>query len=148
MNKVKEVVKELLSSAKIDGYFTNHSLRRTGGTRLFQAGIERKLVKEVTGHRSDAVDCYQLTSDEQREEISRVISGESVVKYDKSCKKNEESGEVKLSDSQVQRPNSVCCCNCEKHVGLNIGQIINETISKNMKEGTTIIKLEIELCNK
>ena len=34
-NKVKEVVKQLLSSAKIDDYFTNHSLRCSGSTRLF-----------------------------------------------------------------------------------------------------------------
>ena len=47
---VKKVVKDLLMSAKIDGYFTNHSRRRTGGTHLFQAGVERKLVKEFTGH--------------------------------------------------------------------------------------------------
>ena len=39
-NKLKEVVKNLLMSAKIDGYFTNHSLRRSGSTRLFQTGVE------------------------------------------------------------------------------------------------------------
>ena len=39
-NKLKEVVKDLLSSAKIDGYFTNHSLRRSGGSHLFQAGVD------------------------------------------------------------------------------------------------------------
>ena len=36
-NKLKEVVKELLSSAKIDGYFTNHSLRRTGGNTFISS---------------------------------------------------------------------------------------------------------------
>ena len=63
----------MMKDANIEGFFTNHRLRRTGGTRLFRAGVDRKLVKEVTGHRSDAVDAYQITSDEQRKHMSRVI---------------------------------------------------------------------------
>ena len=39
-----KVVKDLMKIAEIDGFFTNHSLRRTGGTRLFQAGVSRKLI--------------------------------------------------------------------------------------------------------
>ena len=42
INSLKKVVKNLLGKANIDGYFTNHSLRRTGGSHLFQAGIDRK----------------------------------------------------------------------------------------------------------
>ena len=64
-NSIAMVVKELMKAANIDGFFTNHSLRRIGSTRLFRACVERKLVKEVTGHRSDAVDAYQITSDFQ-----------------------------------------------------------------------------------
>ena len=37
-NTIGKVVKELMKAAKIEGFFTNHSLRRTGGTRLFRAG--------------------------------------------------------------------------------------------------------------
>ena len=40
----------------------------------FQAGVECKLVREVTGHKSDAIDQYQVTSDLQREELSKIIS--------------------------------------------------------------------------
>ena len=71
---LSKVVKKLLSDAKIDGYFTNHSLRRSVPTHLFQAGVERKLVKEVTGHRSDALDCYQITTNDQRRNISSIIA--------------------------------------------------------------------------
>ena len=73
-NSIAKVVKELMKEAKIDVFFTNHSLRRSGCTRLFNAGIDRKLVKEATGHRSDAVDAYQVTSDEQRLTMSKVIA--------------------------------------------------------------------------
>ena len=66
VNTLRKVVRKLLKSAELDGYFTNHSLRRSGTTRLFQAGVERKIVKEYTGHTSDAVDQYQITSADQR----------------------------------------------------------------------------------
>ena len=62
-NTISKVVQEMVKLAKIDGFFMNHSLRQLGGVRLFRAGIDRKLVKEMTGHRSEA---YQITSDEQR----------------------------------------------------------------------------------
>ena len=42
INKVRQVVKDLLKDAGLDGYFTNHSLRRTAATRLFQAGAKCK----------------------------------------------------------------------------------------------------------
>ena len=38
-NKIKEAVNKLLSDAKTDGYFTNHSLRCSGGSHLFQVGV-------------------------------------------------------------------------------------------------------------
>ena len=142
-NKIKEVVKNLLSSAKIDGYFTNHSLRRSGGTRLFQAGVDRKLVKEVTGHRSDAVDAYQITSDEQRESLSKIIAGET----SKTC---ENVGKVTTKDAivpVVEASCDKCRCTCHKQNRLNVGEIVNEMVSKNMKTGKTVIKLEIEITN-
>ena len=56
VHTISKITADLMKKGDIEGYFTNHSLRRTGGTRLFRAGIDRKLVKEVTGHCSDAVD--------------------------------------------------------------------------------------------
>ena len=47
---------EPMEKANILGFFTNHSLRCNSGTRLFQSGVDRKLIKESTGHCSDAVD--------------------------------------------------------------------------------------------
>ena len=76
VNKVRSVVKDMLKSAGLDGFFTNHSLRRTAATRLFQSGQNVKLIKEVTGHISDAVEKYETTSDAQRMRISSIIQGE------------------------------------------------------------------------
>ena len=146
-NKIKEVVKDLLSSAEIDGYFTNHSLRRSGGTRLFQAGVDRKLVKEVTGHRSDAVDCYQITSEEQREKLSTIIAcnvEENIEKSSNNVEKNvDKTREITKIDSES------CTCKCLKHSNYktNIGEIVNEMVERNLKTGKTVIKLEIHIQN-
>ena len=51
----------MLKNANLDGFFTNHSLHRSGTTRLFHAGIDKKIIREFTGHRSDAIDQYQVT---------------------------------------------------------------------------------------
>ena len=36
-------------------------------------------MKEVTGHKSDAVDAYQITSDLQRQEMSNIIQNNQEV---------------------------------------------------------------------
>ena len=72
-NSIGKVISKLMSDAGYEGFFSGHSLRRTGGSRLFQAGVQRKLVKECTGHSSDAVDAYQITSDNQRATISNIL---------------------------------------------------------------------------
>ena len=75
VNSIRSTVSQMLKDAKLDGYFTNHSLRSSGTTRLFQAGVDKKLIKEFTGHSSDAGDNDQVTSDQQRCEISAIIAG-------------------------------------------------------------------------
>ena len=147
-NTLRQTVKEMLKSAKLDGYFTNHSLRRTGTTRLFQAGIDRKLVKEFTGHRSDAVDQYQITSDRQREVISKVIEGANVLEEQKN--QNMQSG--KSSEiAEANDTNDGCVCKCKNKINPNcnpsdIGNII-DTIVKSGKGGKTVVKFEIEFYN-
>ena len=34
---------------------TNHTLRATGATALFNAGVPEKLIRDVTGHRSKTI---------------------------------------------------------------------------------------------
>ena len=76
LQTLSKVIGLIMEKEEFFGFFTNHSARRTGGTRLFRAGVQRKLVKECTGHRSDAVDKYQITSDEQREQLCKIIREE------------------------------------------------------------------------
>ena len=65
-----------MDKGDIQGLFTNHSLYKSGGIRLFRAGVYRQLVTEVTGHRLDAVDNYQITGYDQQKVISKVVQGE------------------------------------------------------------------------
>ena len=75
-NTLAKVVKKLLKSVNLNGYFTNHSLRRMCATRLFQAGVDSKIVREITGHSSDALNKYQITSNVQKANVSDIIKGE------------------------------------------------------------------------
>ena len=38
--------------ADIDGCFTNHSLRASGASTLFQSEVPEKIIQQITGHRS------------------------------------------------------------------------------------------------
>ena len=68
-------VARLCKSAGISGFKTNHSLRATAATRLYQSGVDEQLVMERTGHRSlDGVRNYKRTSNAQREELSDILN--------------------------------------------------------------------------
>lgn len=43
----------------ITGYFANHYLRATAVSRLFQEGVDEKLIRSVTRRRSEALDSYE-----------------------------------------------------------------------------------------
>ena len=147
-NSIAKVVQELMKEAKIEGFFTNHYLRRRGSTRLFRAGIDRKLVKEATGHRSDAIDKYQITSDEQREQMSKVIAGTSVkpctVSKVTDIENNSENADSKCATPA--KPCSIKTCTCGSNVS-NVGEIIQNIVNVSKQKGKTVIKLEIEISN-
>ena len=141
-NTIGKVVKTLVDKAKIEGFFTNHSLHRSGGTRLFRAGVDRKLVKEFTGHRFDAIDSYQITSHEQREQLCNIIQGSNSRKEEQklveteqnvseTCNKNEEE-EAKLS--KVDKSPIDMNTN-------NVVEIVSKLINASTKKGKTVIKL-------
>ena len=65
----------LCKNAGIEGFRTNHSLRATAATRLYQSGVDEQLVMERTGHRSlEGVRSYKRTSDQQREALSDIMN--------------------------------------------------------------------------
>ena len=52
---------------------TNHSLRATGASALFHAGVPEKLIRDVTGHRSNALQLYERPTEQQRKQVSEVL---------------------------------------------------------------------------
>ena len=74
-NRLEGTVARMCLQAGIVGFHTNHSLRATTATRLYQAGIDEQLVMEQTGHRSlDGVRNYKHSSDSQKKEISKILN--------------------------------------------------------------------------
>ena len=59
------------------GYFTNHSLRATCASRMYDKKIPEQIIKETTGHRSECVQVYKRTSEELQEAASKTVLGQS-----------------------------------------------------------------------
>ena len=62
---------------------TNHSLRATGASRLFQNEVPEKIIQRTTGHRSvETLRSYEHISNEQHRHVSKVMMTNS--SYDSS----------------------------------------------------------------
>ena len=49
-NTLANTVGRLCQTAGVEGHFTNHSLRATAATRLFEAKVDEQLIMQRTGH--------------------------------------------------------------------------------------------------
>ncbi|CAC5409553.1 unnamed protein product [Mytilus coruscus] len=58
INNLAATVGKMCTEAGISGFRSNHSLRATAATRLYECGVDEQIISEVTGHRSDAVREY------------------------------------------------------------------------------------------
>ena len=79
---IVEITKTQGEQACIDGFVSGHSFRRAVITRLHQAGVPSTIIKEfslspvfMSGHRSNAVDDYKVTSTKQKTFASTVLQG-------------------------------------------------------------------------
>ena len=65
----------MCEQAGIKGSKTNHSLRATGATELYESGVPEKLIQERTGHRSlEALCVYERTNIQQHKAVSSILS--------------------------------------------------------------------------
>ena len=76
VNTLREVVKNLCEKSGMSGHFTNHSLRSSAVTRMYQGGVDEQVIQEITGHRSLAVRSYKRTCENQKCIASQIVSGE------------------------------------------------------------------------
>ena len=72
-NELAKVVSRICNQGGLLGFRTNHSLRSTAASRLYNKGFDEQLIMETTGHRSNAVRGYKRTSDDQKKSISDAL---------------------------------------------------------------------------
>eukprot|EP00118_Oscarella_pearsei_P017107 m.168548 g.168548 ORF g.168548 m.168548 type:complete len:283 (+) comp38959_c0_seq4:5169-6017(+) len=73
VNTLRKFIPTMLDSIGIKGYFTAHSAKVSCATQLYRSGVDEQLIRERTGHRSDAIRQYKRTSAEQQAEVSRLL---------------------------------------------------------------------------
>ena len=74
-NTLMNTVRRLCRKAGIEGFYTNHSLRTTAATHLFEAGVDEQLIMLHTGHRSTTgVRSYKRTTNALRKQTSTVLN--------------------------------------------------------------------------
>ncbi len=75
VNQLKKVVKGIMCQGGLEGKYTNHSLRATCMTRMFEAGVDEQLIKSFTGYKLDAVRDYKKVSETLLRKASSTITG-------------------------------------------------------------------------
>ncbi len=76
---MSKVITKLCDAAGFEGQRSNHSLRSTATTYLFENNVSEHQIASLTGHRSVAVRNYQRISSDKQLEQSNVL-------YGKKCK--------------------------------------------------------------
>ena len=61
------MIATMMARISRSGYYTNHSLRATAATRLYERGYDNQAISSVTGHGTTAVEEYKrLTAEKVR----------------------------------------------------------------------------------
>ena len=76
INTLNQILPNMCSVAGIRKK-TAHCLRVTCATSLFNAGVDEKLIRERTGHRSNALFQYEKANREQMVKVSSILGTES-----------------------------------------------------------------------
>ena len=77
-----KMVKNTCDKAGIVGNKTNHSLRATSATEMYNFEVPEKLIQERTGHRSlKALRVYEWSSDNQHQAVPSLLSSSSSTTY-------------------------------------------------------------------
>ena len=72
-DKLAKFLEQMCLEAGISEKKTNHCLRATGTSALFNAGVPEKLIRDVTGHRSNALQLYERPTLQQKQNVSNIL---------------------------------------------------------------------------
>ena len=119
-NKLNSMVKTMMSEAGVEGYYPNHSLRATAVSRLFRNDVGDKLIKWVTGHRSDALQRYKRETEEHLLKVSKIVHGQK----QKESTKKENSNSALTSALEIPSSSgtlvlNICGRNCNITINNN-----------------------------
>ena len=100
-NKLSSVVKEMCQEAGL-AVKTNHSLRATGASTMFQAEAPEKIIQKTTGHRSlEALRMYEKVPCEQQQAVSSILMSSKPSTYNS---KVQATSSTSCSDVKISRP--------------------------------------------
>jgi len=69
------MVKKMYNEAGIEEKFTNHSLRVSGATALFQSEVPEKVIQEFISHRSVKAVCqYEKVGSQKKQATCNILS--------------------------------------------------------------------------
>ena len=76
INTLGSTMKELAKNANLVGFFTNHSLRASSATVMYnhEANFPEQLIAETTCHRSNAIRSYKRTKRGLKRKVSNVLT--------------------------------------------------------------------------
>ena len=76
-NVLSKMVSEMCAEAGVPGNKTNHSLRVSGASCLFDAGVPERIIEQRTGDRSvEGLRLYERITDDQNMDVSKILHGE------------------------------------------------------------------------
>ena len=119
----------MCSLAGIEGRVTNHSLRATSVTQMYESGVPEKVIQERTGHKSlDALWVYERTNAQQHETVSKVLSALHSRMYNEQVQISRQH--ASFSSVSLKQP-----CNTQS-VSISLNNLQGCTININNTPGT------------
>lgn len=96
---------KICAECGLSGSKTNHSLRATGATELFTAGIPEKVIQKHTGHLSlSGLRHYERVTEQQEMSVSRVLSTSSTadMTFQENCGESNVLEKSMVDDQQLK----------------------------------------------
>ena len=120
--KLRTFIQDMCSDAGIEEKKTNHSLRATGASAMFNAGVPDKLIRDVTGHRSTALQLYERPTVQQKQAVSRIlVQGTQSFANNKDADKENSGKKSQTGESSTAATgftfSTLSNCNINIHIG-------------------------------
>lgn len=102
INSLKKSLPDFCCAVRIKKKKTAHCLRITCASRLFQSGVDEKLIRKRTGHVSNALYKYEKASEGQAKHVGSIFSADQSSNQN-SSPKEESKNEFPVKDMAEKR---------------------------------------------